>query len=68
MLAGVAAFAGEMKKQERKTPPATSDPSVAVRIPESMRHRAKIHAAQAKRDLQDVLAEIVDEGLKKRGA
>jgi len=45
-----------------------ADETVAVRVPEPLRHRAKVYAAQSKRELQDVLAEILDEGLKKRGA
>jgi hypothetical protein len=41
---------------------------VPVRVPESLRQRAKVLAAKSRRRLQDVLTEALEAGLKGSGA
>ena len=48
--------------------PATADAGVTVRISEELRYRANVVAAKERKLLREVLEEVLDEGLKKRGA
>jgi hypothetical protein len=53
-----------------KRKPATTEPEkpISVRLPRELRQRLKGYCGRSEQKIQDVVAEILDEGLKKRGA
>lgn len=50
-----------------KAPPSTQEKLLAVRLPEGLTHTLKIHAAQTRRSVKDLVREAIIASLKAQG-